>query len=160
MSQLLKIRKNTVDNKKIRGFLDMSKQQFLAVLGVRGEGKSVLLEGLGYKYWKAGYTVLDLWGAPNYENYFWCLSADEHKTKIPITIIAPETLIVDHEAIDKFNQIQMTDYPLVRIALVPTPTAKEDSEQNDMILGILTEEIIRCRKERRIFCFNAKIFPD
>lgn len=160
MSQVLKIRKNTIDRKKIKGFLNMSKQQFMAVLGVRGEGKSVLLEGLGYRYWKAGYTLLDLWGAPNYENYFWCLSAKGHKAKIPITIIAPESLIIIPEERDAFNQTQLTQYPLVRIVQVPTPTAKEESEQNDRIYQLFTDEIIRCRKERRILCFNAKIFPD
>ena len=138
----------------------MNRQQFMGILGVRGEGKSVLLEGIGYKYWKSGYTILDLWGAPNYENYFWCLSGDDHITKIPVTILAPESLIDVKEQVDAFNSTQMTNYPLVRIVKLPNPTAKEHTEQNDQIFNILQDEIIRCNKERRILVFNAKMFPD
>ena len=160
MSQLYKIRKNTVDPSKINRFLDMNRQQFMGILGVRGEGKSVLIEGLAYQYWKAGYTILDLWGAPNYENYFWCISADGHKTKIPITILAPESLIDPKEQVNNFNATQLTDYPLVRIVRLPNPTAKEHTEQNEQIFNTVRDEIIRCNKERRVLAFNAKAFPD
>ena len=160
-----KIRKDTVD-KTHGSLINLNKQQFIGILGARGSGKSYLGDTFLEMYHRQGYTCLDLFSAPYYENYFWCLpkignNADGQPftKRIPITIIAPESLILDQEGLDNFNALVNTRYPLVRIVKIPTATVKPYSEQNDKILEILTSEILRCRSERRILTFNTSIFP-
>ena len=165
MSQVIKIRKDTVDSKH-GTLIDLNKQQFTGILGARGAGKSYLGDSLLEIYHRNGFTCLDLFSAPFYENYFWCLpkvglNADgqPYTKRIPITIIAPESMITDQEGIDRFNSQVNTRYPLVRLVKIPTATVKPYSEQNDKILEILTSEILRCRTERRIMTFNTTAFP-
>jgi energy-coupling factor transporter ATP-binding protein EcfA2 len=165
MSTILKIRKDTVD-KSHGTLLNLNKQQFVGILGARGSGKSYLGDTFLEMYHRKGYTCLDLFSAPFYENYFWCmpkqgLNADgkPFTKRIPITIIAPESLIIDQDGIDTFNNHVNTRYPLVRVSKIPTATVKPYSEQNDKILEIITVEILKCRSERRILCFNTSIFP-
>ena len=165
MSQIIKIRKDTVD--KTHGtLLNLNKQQFIGILGSRGSGKSYLGDTFLELYHRQGYTCLDLYSAPFYENYFACLpkiglNADGQPftKRIPITILAPESLIIDKDGLDSFNGKVNTKYPLVRITKIPTATVKTYSEQNDRILEIITSEVIRARNERRIVCFNPSIFP-
>ena len=165
MSQVIKIRKDTVDSKH-GTLIDLNKQQFTGILGARGAGKSYLGDSLLEIYHRNGFTCLDLFSAPFYENYFWCLpkvglNADGQPftKRIPITIIAPESMITDQEGIDRFNSQVNTRYPLVRLVKIPVATVKPYSEQNDKILEILTSEILRCRTERRIMTFNTSAFP-
>ena len=165
MSQVIKIRKDTVDSKH-GTLIDLNKQQFTGILGARGAGKSYLGDSLLEIYHRNGFTCLDLFSAPFYENYFWCLpkvglNADgqPYTKRIPITIIAPESMITDQEGIDRFNSQVNTRYPLVRLVKIPTATVKPYSEQNEKILEILTSEILRCRTERRIMTFNTSAFP-
>ena len=165
MSQVIKIRKDTVDSKH-GTLIDLNKQQFTGILGARGAGKSYLGDSLLEIYHRNGFTCLDLFSAPFYENYFWCLpkvglNADgqPYTKRIPITIIAPESMITDQEGIDRFNSQVNTRYPLVRLVKIPVATVKPYSEQNDKILEILTSEILRCRTERRIMTFNTSAFP-
>lgn len=165
MSQVIKIRKDTVDSKH-GTLIDLNKQQFTGILGARGAGKSYLGDSLLEIYHRNGFTCLDLFSAPFYENYFWCLpkvglNADgqPYTKRIPITIIAPESMITDQEGIDRFNSQVNTRYPLVRLVKIPTATVKPYSEQNEKILEILTSEILRCRTERRIMTFNTTAFP-
>ena len=165
MSQIIKIRKDTIDSKH-GTLIDLNKQQFTGILGARGAGKSYLGDSLLEIYHRNGFTCLDLFSAPFYENYFWCLpkvglNADgkPFTKRIPITIIAPESMITDQEGIDRFNSQVNTRYPLVRLVKIPTATVKPYSEQNDKILEILTSEILRCRTERRILTFNTSAFP-
>jgi hypothetical protein len=160
-----KIRKDTVD-KTHGSLIDLNRQQFIGILGARGSGKSYLGDTFLEMYNRQGYTCLDLFSAPYYENFFWILpkdglNADEKPftKRIPITIVAPESLIVDQEGIDKFNAQVNTRYPLVRIVKLPTATVKAYSEQNDKILEIITAEILRCRDEHRILTFNTSVFP-
>ena len=165
MSQVIKIRKDTVDSKH-GTLIDLNKQQFTGILGARGAGKSYLGDSLLEIYHRNGFTCLDLFSAPFYENYFWCLpkvglNADGQPftKRIPITIIAPESMITDQEGIDRFNSQVNTRYPLVRLVKIPVATVKPYSEQNEKILEILTSEILRCRTERRIMTFNTSAFP-
>jgi len=160
-----KLRKDTVD--KTHGSLvNLNRQQFIGILGSRGSGKSWLGDTFLEMYHRQGYTCLDLFSSPYYENFFACLpkeglNADgkPFTKRIPITIPAPESLIIDQEGIDRFNGLVDTKYPLVRIVKIPTATTKPYSEQNIKILEIITSEILRCRDEHRIFTFNTSIFP-
>ncbi len=165
MSQITKIRKDTVD-KTHGSLINLNKQQMIGILGARGSGKSYLGDTFMEMYHRQGYTCLDLFSAPFYENFFWCLPKEGKNAdgvsftkRIPITIVAPESLIIDQEGIDRFNNQVNTRYPLVRIVKLPTATVKPYSEQNDKILEIITAEILRCRDERRILTFNTSVFP-
>ncbi len=160
-----KIRKDTVDRTH-GSLINLNKQQFIGILGARGSGKSFLGDTFMEMYHRQGYTCLDLFSSPFYENFFWCLpkeglNADgvPFTKRIPITIVAPESLIIDQEGIDRFNNQVNTRYPLVRIVKLPTATTKPYSEQNDKILEIITAEILRCRDEHRILTFNTSAFP-
>lgn len=161
--QKYKIRKNTVDKNRKKEFINLNDQFFLGILGTRGGGKSWLLEIIMAYFWSIGYTCLDLWSAPNFENYFWCLARKASNRRIPITIIAPDTLITDGEAEEKrhaFNDEWHGQFPLVRIVKVPVPTSKEYTEANHRIFEVVRDAILQCRDERRVFCFNPRIFPD
>jgi len=163
----LRFRKDTIDDVEEKRFLDPNKQQFICTLGRRGQGKSYLSEALIEKYYKAGFTVLDLWSAPNLENAFWCIAKDginkdgqPYKKRYPVTIIASESYIYPDEEIRSFNARFNTRVPLVKIVKIPTPTAKAESENNDKIREIITEIILECRRYKRIFVFNPKMFPN
>ena len=165
MAQVIKIRKDTID-KAHGSLINLNKQQFTGILGSRGSGKSYLGDTFLEMYHRKGYTCLDLYSAPFFENFFWCLpkkglnkEGKPFTKRIPITIIAPESLIIDQEGIDTFNGQVNTAFPLVRIVHIPTATQKPYSDQNDKILEIITVEILRCRSERRILCFNYSMFP-
>ncbi len=91
---VLKLRKGTEDRAQTTGFINPNIQQFTGILGRRGRGKSYLLEVILMMYYSLGYLVLDLWGAPNYENYFYCIAKkglnkdnQPYKKRIPITIL-------------------------------------------------------------------------
>src|SRR3990167_6299851 len=154
---MLKIRLNTMDLKKST-LLNPNKQQFTAIVGSRGSAKSWLGEIILAYYHSLGFTCIDFFSAPFYENYFWCLPKFGHKKRYPISIIAPESLIVEQQAVDTFNSMQETKYPLVRFIKLPIPTVKVESEQNNKIVEILTNALIQCRDERRILVFNPSIF--
>ncbi len=156
----MKLRKNTVERTTREGLIDITKQYLVGILGVRGSGKSVLLEAYLEKYFDAGYTVLDLWSAPNMENAFWIFARKGHKKRIPITILAPESFIINEAQIDRFNGNYITKEPLVEFVKLPNPSKKTDSEQNEKILEILTEAILGCRNRRRILVFNPFLFPN
>jgi len=157
---MIKLRLETVDRSKTKEFINPNKQQFIGILGTRGEGKSRLLEALMFNYYQIGFTLLDLWSAPNFENYFWCIANEGHKKRLPITILAPESLIDPKEQVDSFNLKFQTQYPLIKIVKLPFATAKFESDTNYKIVEILTQAIIECRNERRILCFNPKIYTD
>lgn len=157
---MIKLRLHTIDRSKRKDYINPNKQQFLGILGTRGEGKSRLLEALMYYYYHIGYTLLDLWSAPNYENYFWCIANEGHKKRIAITILAPESLIVAQKKIDEFNEKYFTPVPLIKIVKLPFATAKFESDSNYKIYDILTQAILECRSQRRILCFNPKIYTD
>lgn len=160
MIELMKHRKNTVERPRREGIIDIAKQYLIGILGVRGSGKSVLLETYLEKYFDTGYTVLDLWAAPNMENAFWIFAKEGYKKRIPITILAPESFIINEAQVDRFNGNYLTKEPLVEFVKLPNPSKKTDSEQNDKILEILTKTILECRDRRRILVFNPYMFPN
>jgi len=113
------------------------------------------------KYFNAGYTVLDLWSAPNLENCYWIFAKEGHKKRIPITILAPETFIMPRFEVDKFNEKFIhSRQPLVKFAKLVTPTKKTDSEPNEKILEVLIDAVVECRDKRRILVFNPYMFPN
>jgi len=157
---MIKIRKDTVDWTQDSTTIDLSKQNLIGILGVRGSGKSYLGEAILERYYARGFTCLDLWSAPNLENAFWIFAKKGHKKRIPITILAPETFIVPEARVDRFNGDYITKEELVKFVKLPSPTKKSDSEQNKKILEILTETIVECREHRRILVFNPFMFPN
>lgn len=157
---MLKVRKNTTEIPKKGGVISIEKQNLIGILGVRGAGKSVLLESILERYWDCGYTVLDLWGAPNMENAFWIFARENHKKRIPITILAPESLDLDYMQVLRYNDKFLTKRDLIKFVKVPNPTAKYESEQNEQIIEIISNTILNCRDERRILVFNPFMFPN
>lgn len=132
MSQTFKIRRDTISKQKEDRAVDESRQQIVFCLAVRGEGKSTLIEALGEKQFRRGYTVLDLHAPPNFENAFWCVPRFPDKDKdgkhdqtlfenemkkfiddpatymknhesYPITIICSESFQWQQDSLDKFN---------------------------------------------------------
>lgn len=154
------MRKDTTEVSKKSGIIDVSRQQLIGIMGLRGAGKSYAGESLLEKYYDLGYTCLDLWSAPNMENAFWVFARENHKKRIPITIIAPESFIIPEQEIEQYNQKHFTKQPLVKFVKIPTPTAKAESDQNDAILEIITKVILDCRDKRRILVFNPYMFKD
>jgi len=156
----MKLRKNTTTKPKKDGIIQIFEQNLVGILGVRGAGKSVLLEAILERYNDCGYTVLDLWGAPNMENAFWIFAKKGHKKRIPITIVAPDSLDIDPMQVIRFNDKHLTKHELIKFVKVPNPTAKYDSEQNELIVEIIANAIVECRKEGRILVFNPFMFPN
>lgn len=156
---MLKLRHDTVVKDSEGSFITQKKQQLIGILGRRGEGKSYLLETIGEQFYNAGFTVLDLWGASNLENAFWCIARDEHKKAYPITLLAPDSLITPTDQIEAFNSKHQTRVPLVKIVKLPIPTKKTETDVNQKIAEILSDAIIDCRDNRRILVFNPKMYP-
>jgi len=155
-----KIRKDTEESENNHKLIDTKNQTFIGILARRGSGKSFLAEALIEKYYEKGFTILELWSAPNLESGFWIIQRPEHKKCYPITIVAPESLIIPNEQIEQFNSKHHTKVPLVKIVKLPTPTAKAYSEQNTKFVEILTDVITECRDKKRIMVFNAMVFPN
>jgi len=172
--------------KKDNYMINLNLQQCIYTLGRRGSGKSFCDEAFATVFYEHGITLLDLWASDNYENAFWCIPNKEGGKAFPITLLAPESLIADQRQIDRFNNALYTKeewnkkypdklfdwfYPpkkpeyergkeLFRIVKLPMSTAKFDSEQNQIILKIIENTILDCRKERRIMVFNPRAFPN
>lgn len=160
---VLKLRKGTEDLNQTTGFIDPNIQQFTGILGRRGRGKSYLLEVILLMYYELGYLVLDLWGAPTYENYFYCLpkiglnrDGQPYKKRYPVSILVPETMIINKEEVDNFNNQQQTRVPLVKFYKLPLATAKRDSETNKEIYSMIETAMLDARQEDRIVSFNRK----
>lgn len=127
-----RLRKDTISKQREDRAVDENRQQIVFCLAVRGEGKSNLLEALGEKQFRRGYTVLDLHAPPNFENAFWCIPKfndldenGEYSKKIfenemasfkkdpakymkdhesyPVTILCSESFQWDQNALDRFN---------------------------------------------------------
>jgi len=157
---MVKIRKDTTDRTQGSPSISFKKQYLIGILGLRGSGKSYLAEVYLEKFYRAGFTCLDLWAAPNLENGFWIFPKKGSRNWIPITILAPEIFIVPEARVDRFNGKFITKEELVKFVKLPSPTKKTDSEQNKKILEILTKTIIECRDHRRILVFNPYMFPN
>jgi len=157
---MVKIRKDTTDWTGDSPSISFLKQYLIGILGLRGSGKSYLGEVLLEKFYRAGFTCLDLWAAPNLENCFWIFSKKGSKNCIPVTILAPETFIIPEARVDRFNGKYITKEELVKFVTLSSPTKKTDSDQNKRILEILTKTIIECRDHQRILVFNPYMFPN
>jgi len=168
--------------------VDETRQQFIGVLGMRGEGKSYIVDTEAELAFLMGYTILDLHGADNLENAFWIFKSDDPEVKnpikIPITLIAQDTLLFDQKRLDHFNsEIQSEedylkqnpgkyyDYvyppripfkkPMIKVEIIPRVTsskAEYETESNQKALDKLVEIILDCRKNRRIFVLNRVMF--
>ena len=121
---MIKIRKDTVNFEKNPTSINLLAQNLIGILGIRGAGKSYLGEALLEKYFEAGFTCLDLWSAPNLENAFWIFAKDDHKKRIPISILAPDSFIIPEAKIDRFNGKYLTKEPLIKFVRLPSPTKK------------------------------------
>lgn len=172
--------------------IEEERQQFVGCLAMRGEGKSYLLEGYVEEAFLKGYTILDLHGADNLENAFWVFPSEDPKCKnpikIPITLIAQESLEFKQEEVDNFNSRPMTQdewyknlpyeihhklfdpvYPpripfrktlvdIVKIPPVTSSKAEYETEANRKALEVITKTILNCRANRRIFVLNRVMF--
>ena len=132
MSNPFKIRRDTISKQKEDRAVDESRQQIVFCLAVRGEGKSTLIEVLGEKQFRRGYTLLDLHAPPNFENAFWCIPRFPDTDKdgkhdqtlfememkkfrdapseymknhesYPITILCSESFQWQQDSLDRFN---------------------------------------------------------
>ncbi len=93
-------------------------------MGIKGGGKSVVVEKVGQELLDAAWTILDLNGAPNLESAYWVVNKDcrsaylqqleENKIlrgaphcnchkQYPILLICPETKQFDQYSIDSYN---------------------------------------------------------
>ncbi len=93
--------------------VDENRQQFIACLAMRGEGKSYLLEYYAMEAFLKGYLILDLHGADNLENAFCIFPSDDPAVKnpmrIPITILAQASVKFEQRDLDIFNSRPMTE---------------------------------------------------
>ncbi len=184
---LLQVLRQDTVSKDNYAYIDPNNQQCIFTLGRRGTGKSFNDEAITTAFYERGLTVLDLWASDNFENAFWVIDKEDLKKKrFPITILAPESLIIKQEQLDRFNEFIYTEdefykkhpdkiyncvYPQlkpayergkewVKIVKLPAPTAKPDSEQNKMIVKIIENTILDCRQNRRFMVFNPRAFPN
>jgi len=184
---LLQILRHDTVVKDQLAYIDVNNQQCIFTLGRRGTGKSFNDEAITTAFYQRGFTVLDLWSSDNFENAFWVIDKEDTKKKrFPITILAPETLDIDQDQLNRFNEFSYTEedfykkYPdkiyncvnpqlkpvyergkeWIKIVKLPAPTAKLDSEQNKMIEKIIENTILECRQNRRIMVFNPKTYAN
>lgn len=185
-------RMDTEQEPKTDQVVEENRQQFIGCLAMRGEGKSYLLESYAEEAYLKGYTILDLHGADNLENAFWVFPSEdpecENPIRIPITLIAQESIIYDQKEVDFFNSRQMTEqewyeqfpyainhmifnsvYPpripfkkkLLEIETIPPVTnskAEYETEANQKALDKLVKIILNCTANGRIFVLNRMMF--
>ena len=163
-------------------------------IGRRGFGTSTYGEYVCSKLFQVGWTVLDIWASDNLENCFTCINLNckdnpdevcNCHTAFPITLLAPENVTFDQNAVDRFNKqiYTQTEWykkfpkrqynlvyppmkpasdrpkPLVKIVKFPKPTKTYATEQNIKIADIFEQTVLDCRDNRRILIFNPKMFP-
>ena len=150
--------------------VNTNKQQAVYCIGQRGSGKSVFGEKICATLYSYGWTIIDLWSSDNLENAFWCISekckdnSNEEDCncyrRIPITLLAPESIIFDQNEVDRYNDRYFSTEPLVRIVTLPKPTSTSNTTVNQRIAEIFRDTVLHCRDHRRVLVFNPKMFPD
>lgn len=139
--------------------------------GSKGSGKSTWLEFAGEIRLKQGDIVLDLWGAGNYENCFWCVpgKADPdrrndpraRKVGYPVLIIHPKTMII--KPVDDLPLCtcgrkapdHVFPWPCKRfVPLIMTTT--DDTTLAKIVQMVLEEK----RKYKRVIIFNEAFYND
>lgn len=115
---------NTIHHENKKNLLDSTKAQTILMQAMKGAGKSNTLEWAGQQLFDRGWTGLDIWAAPNGENWFYPINFN-HRTEYlemvakdpakkgvihcncnrtyPIMIICPDTKKFDQYSIDLFN---------------------------------------------------------
>lgn len=178
-----------VDTKRVKDDenkpINFSRQQMVAVLGIKGEGKSYLTEALAEEEFDNGVLCLDLHGAGNGENAFWALP-NEKGQRYPITIISSESLTFDQTRLDIFNGKRYSEkewyeiYPYekyhklydpvypqekpsveqewIKIVRLPPVTKKGNSEADKKAKEIIFHTLIDCKHKRRWFVMNQMFF--
>ncbi len=115
----------TVEHVTNGKFIDTTKPKVYLTQGMRGGGKSVFDENLAEKHYSAGWTILDLLGARNLENLYWCVNKNHRaeylegvrkgeiakgtmhcncSTRYPISVLVPSYVKFDQDTIDTYNQ--------------------------------------------------------
>lgn len=168
--------------------VDENRQQFIAVLGMRGEGKSYDLDTIAEEAFLKGYTILDLHGADNLENAYYIFPSEDPECKnpiqIPVTLLAQNTLMFEQEQVDNWNYPPFTEQefykkypkkifncvnpprnttkkPLVEIEIIPPVTSSKadiESEANQKAIDKITQIILNCRDNRRVCVLNRVMF--
>jgi hypothetical protein len=175
-------------------YINPSKCTINYCMGRRGFGKSNYIEYVANKLFQVGWTVLDIWASDNLENAFACINLNckdnpdtscNCRTAYPITLLAPDNITFDQNAVDRFNKQIYTQkewykkfpnknfdlaYPpmkpvsdrpkeLVKIVKLPRPTKSFGTAKNIEIADIFEQTVLNCRDERRYMIFNPKMFP-
>lgn len=116
----------TIHFQQKKSLIDPWKAQTILMQAMKGAGKSNFLEYAGEQLHNFGWTGLDLWGAPNGENWFYAINKDCrdeylrlvaqdpikkgilhcncHKTH-PIMILCPDTKKFDQYTVDMYNDV-------------------------------------------------------
>ena len=114
----------TLENYDDDAWIDPNSQNFYLCIGERGFGKGVFDEFVANELYDSGITIIDLHGADNLENFFWCVNLNhgkehdawktEHPNEreplececsqaYPILIICPNYVEWDQKSLDFAN---------------------------------------------------------
>jgi hypothetical protein len=93
----------TIERETDNQIIDPNKQQCAAVLGRKGKGKSYLIESLSARLHQLGQTIFDMYASDNLENAFYCVDSNDAKIRIPITILAPDSVTYSQYAMNSYN---------------------------------------------------------
>ena len=118
------------------------------VIGIRGSGKSSLLEGLGEAYLSRGHTVFDLFGSRDGENLAWLRSPWAKEKRILLVCGAN----VDVEApcdVKKVDEVQLRDFRDYDIVISSSPLYSSIDDEFFQSAR-LTDLIYRRRSYKRL----------
>lgn len=158
----------------IRGIaenFDFSAPNVLFCLGVRGAGKSVLLEVLGEWELQFGNSVLDLFGASSGEGLAWLRSYWVLEEKLPVLLIKGEHVSLEFKYEQYKNKswqdIELEDFEKYKIIISASPLYFDKDEEylaTGHILKLLFERqgwsryiYILCREASNLFYSRFKL---
>jgi len=109
-------------------------------LGVRGSGKSALLEHLAEQYLAEGHTVLDLFGARSAEGLAWLRS--KHAKEKNILVLTAENCVasVPNASVKPYTQLELEDfdrYSIIINSCIFYPNIDSEFEAVNSIIDLL-----------------------
>ena len=93
----------TIERETDNQIINPNKQQCVAVLGRKGKGKSYTIESCRDRLHQLGQTIFDVYASDNLENAFSCVDDGNNKVRIPITLLAPDSVLYSQYAMDSYN---------------------------------------------------------
>ena len=157
----------------VRGMEDININSALVILalGIRGSGKSVLLEAFAEHYLSSGNNVFDMFGASSGEGLAWLRSPWVEQENLPVLLVRGDNLSVTSSWSSKsWKDVALHDLEANRIVISATPLYEDKDEEfraAGSILDLLFQRFgwskyiyLLCREASSLFYSRLKLRHD